>query len=401
MIIKKKLCAIVAIALGVSGVAAYGAVRLADNNNIVIRFGTIEHNGVTSGDIIDSLYDIIIQESNIDNTDKIKVLTNNGVLSTLGIYGEFTDDVYIDREMLSNCITYIANLYSKNNTPIDFINTKLDAIKYDNTNYVVYNNLMDNGTDYFDGETVPTVDETLEILANFKSLLANTPIIENSSTNSETSVLNLDTVELDIPTEVIDNANKNLKDKQYSTIYNSVAIHSEPRSIYDLQDNINKLNIGDAYSSSNNYNFIGIDEGLWDYSLIDFDLVEEVENPDEVKEALMPKYIARCNLPNGVGINHKDNKTILYHPNFNNMGILNAEDNLVYYISDAYLIDNNSVIERGSYYLSSDGKIEIEFSTNNLDKADYIGLITEMNKLSTTGGYDRVLVLFNTNNLNL
>lgn len=389
------------IGISLIGGTIYGAVKIIDSKNVVVRYGVIEHNGVKSGDIIDSLYEIIQQETGGSGEDKIQALENSGILPTLGIYGEFDQDVYITREMLSNCIVYLANLYNKNNTPDNFINNKLDAIKYENTNYVIYNSLMDNGTDYFDGDTVPTVDETISILDNFKNLLANTPVIENQNTDDTVSVLNLAETNLEIPDDIVNEANKTLENKSYVQVYNSVAIHSTPRNIYELRENIERLNIGDPYSSNNNYNFIGIDEGLWDYSLIDIDLIDGLENPDVIKQALMPKYITLCNLPNGIGINYEDSKVTLYHSNFNNMGIINADNKMVYYTKDAYLISNNSVIERGEYYLSSEGKLEMVFNTNNISKADYIGLITEMYNLSPTGGYDRVLVLFNTSNLSL
>lgn len=388
------------------GAVAFAASNSMESKSDVGRIEAVfDYDIATVDKAIDNIYAIAVQEFGAEETDnkdtKIRNLKNLGLLDDVGLFGGYDGDVKITREMMVQLISSMVDMSNKNNVPSEYVMTLQDGGRYSgNMEYVTYNKLIDSGTEYFVGETTMTNDEANYALEELMKVMDKTEPVEFKVQESNVSEVYGQLEDIDAKTQnsKIEAANT-LEYKQFidDLFGESVAIYKEPKTIEQLDANIRALSIGDPYSSKNVYDFINVDQGLYDYSMVKANIDTEAPNYEEIVEETRVKGLAICKLPTGISKTVQGSDIVLYHARLGDMGTSEAGNYTLAYRNDIYLIADNKVISKGSLYFDgTDGNIKIRFDSGDFEKADYIGAVTTKEML--TGNEDvnktRVMVMY-------
>lgn len=368
----------------------------------------IDIDAVNISKVLDNVYEICIQEfgCNAEATtdEKIRELKKLGLLDDLGIFGSYDGDVQITRTMFLQFMTTVLKETGKTNVPDSYVCTYKDGNLYEDLaiEFVQYNNLMSNGTDWFDGYSVMNRTEAVELLTRFQEILKGAAVkdttertieIDQAHENNILKEIYSDpTLGRDSKTQAsINAAAKVLKNKTpVDNLYgHSKAAYKEPKTIQELDKNLEQLVVGNPYRSNNNYNFINIDEGLYNYSLIaPYELIDvSSDEQQQFMEESKVTAIAACEMPKGVAVIKEGNKVSLYHGRFGDMGTNLIGYDMMMFRSDIYLISDNMVTERGMLYETSvytDNDVILEFTADKLKTADYLGVVVSREYLDDT-----------------
>lgn len=390
------------------GTVAFAAVTSEPKTNFTPAVVEFDYDIANMDKVFDNVYQIAVDELGIEKKEskeeRIKQLKDTGILNSFGLFGEYNGDIEVTKETLAQFMSDIVEKTRKNNVPATFVSTVKDALSYDvNMEYIDYNSLIPIFDNYFIGETALTNNDANDCLVLFSEVLSKTSPNEEQITEPAviSEVYTSEVVQDNTTQESQQEAISALSGRTFvDDLYGkSVAVYKEPQNIKELNANLRALNVGDPYNNSNNYDFINVDQGLYDYSMIKVDYVPELAkiSEEEFNELYRVKGIAMCRLAHGMTVSEDNNYVRLWHKNISDMGTSKTGEHAMVYRPSAYLISNNKVISEGSIYLDGkDKEVKMKFDKNDFEKSDYIGLITQKSVLTGKeyNSSDFILVLF-------